>query len=74
MPDRVQAQIGEFKDGAASAATAQTVYDNLDHVSGFDAFINSSRARRHMLVEGGSATKSFAVLWIGAAKVSSYLC
>jgi len=54
-PDRVETRIGtlEFKDGAPSAATVQKVYDDLDHVRGVDAFMNSfSGASAYAIREG----------------------
>lgn len=44
-PDKVETSIGtlEFKDGAPSAATAQTVYDTLDFTRALNAYNNSFR-------------------------------
>ena len=42
-PDKVETRIGalDFKDGMPSNATLAKVYDNLDFVHAFDAFVNT---------------------------------
>jgi hypothetical protein len=44
-PDRVESRIGplEFKDGVASRATAEKLYDNLDSTYAFRAFMDNLR-------------------------------
>ena len=44
-PDKVETRLGtlEFKDGAPSAATAQTVYDTLDFTRALNVYNNSFR-------------------------------
>ena len=54
-PEKVETRIGtlEFKDGAPSAATVQTVRDSLDYIRGVDAFMNSfSGASAYAIREG----------------------
>jgi hypothetical protein len=54
-PDRIETRIGvlDFKDGAPSAKTAQSVYDMLAFTRGIDAFINSySGASAYAIREG----------------------
>jgi hypothetical protein len=42
-PDKVETRLGplEFKDGAPSAGTLATIYDNLDFTHAFDALVNT---------------------------------
>ena len=52
-PDKLETSIGtlEFKDGAPSQATVETVYDYLDLMHGVEAFINA--------YQGASTTAAF---------------
>jgi hypothetical protein len=42
-PNKVESRLGplEFKDGAPSAATAETLYDNIDFIHAYEAFVNT---------------------------------
>ena len=42
-PDKVESRLGvlEFKNGAPDAATLAKVYDNLDFIHAFEAFVNT---------------------------------
>jgi hypothetical protein len=54
-PDKVETRIGtlEFKDGAPSAETAQTIYDALDFTQALNVYNNSFRgASAYAICEG----------------------
>lgn len=55
-PNKVESPIGtlDFKDGMPSAATLEKVYDNLDRVHAFEAFVNTFQG-----VNMGAARKGF---------------
>jgi hypothetical protein len=42
-PDRVESRLGslEFRDGAPTAETAETLFDHLTFMRGVDAFLNA---------------------------------
>jgi len=42
-PDKVDSRLGplEFKDGAPSKATADKLYDNIDFIHAYEAFVNT---------------------------------
>ncbi|HMH12619.1 MAG TPA: DUF1254 domain-containing protein [Edaphobacter sp.] len=45
-PDRIESRLGtlNFKDGVAENATAQKLFDEIDYVHAFDAFVNGYAA------------------------------
>jgi hypothetical protein len=54
MPKKLISAL-DFKDGMPSKATLATVYDNLDFVRAFDAFVNTVRSKRSSTKRGSRA-------------------
>jgi hypothetical protein len=54
-PDRAQTRMGalEFKDGAPTAATVQTVNDSLDFIRGVNVFLDSYRGASAYAIRKG---------------------
>ena len=54
-PERVESRLGalEFKDGAPSAKTVETLYDHLDYVHTLNAFLTAFPAASTQAIRQG---------------------
>ena len=54
-PDLVESRLGalEFKDGAPSAKTVETLYDHLDYVHALNAFLTAFPAASTQAIREG---------------------